>query len=63
MLKHGHCGTDMPSADSFISAYMYGTFDILNVPTYIIFTVFWRFHMNFSQYLFCELCFASAIFK
>ena len=53
----------MPSADSFISAYMNGTFEILNVPTYIIFTVFWRLHMNFRQYLFYELCFASAFLK
>ena len=40
-------------------------FEKLNVPNYmyIIFKVFWRFHINFSQYLFYELCFASAFFS
>ena len=37
-------------------------FEKLNLPTYmyIIFTVFGHFTLNSSQYLFYELCFASA---
>ena len=42
-------------------------FEKLNVPThmymFIIFTVFFRFHINSSQYLFYELCFASAFYQ
>ena len=32
------------------------TFEILNVPTYIIFTVYSRLHMNFSQHFYYEPC-------
>ena len=51
-VKCGQCRPDMPSADSKI--YLH-TFEILNVPTYIIFTVFWRFYMNLRQHLFYKL--------